>query len=234
MKPVCVLTGGTSGIGLETAKRFAKEGYRIVTCGREKSRLEKARQAISLAGGGSEVIAAELDLARPREAGKLIDRAVEAFSAVDVLVHCAAVAPLKALEAMSSQEFENALDVNVRAPFYLTQAAWIVMLRQARGGTIVNVSSLSAVDPFPGFSVYGASKAWSDLFCTALAQEGKPHGIRVYSIRPGAVETPMLRSLFPDFPASQALAPQSVADLIWSVCQDAFRDSSGYPLSIRR
>jgi meso-butanediol dehydrogenase / (S,S)-butanediol dehydrogenase / diacetyl reductase len=234
MQPVCVLTGGTSGIGLETAKRFAQEGYRIVICGREKSRLEKARHAISLAGGGSEVLAVEWDLSRPREAGKFIDRAVEAYSGVNVLVHCAAVAPLKALEEMSSQEFENALDVNVRAPFYLTQAAWSVMLRQANGGIIVNVSSLSAVDPFPGFSVYGASKAWSDLFCTALAQEGKPRGIRVYSIRPGAVETPMLRSLFPDFPASQALPAKSVADMIWAVCQDAFRDSSGYPLSIRR
>ena len=233
-QPVCVLTGGTSGIGLETAKRFAREGYRVVTCGREKGKLEKARQAICLAGNGSQVIAVELDLAHPRDAGKLVDRALEAFGAIDVLVHCAAVAPLKALEAMSAQEFENAVDVNIRAQFYLTQAAWRAMLRQGRGGIIVNVSSLSAVDPYPGFSVYGASKAWSDLFCTALAQEGKPHGIRVYSIRPGAVETPMLRSLFPDFPAAEALPPQSVADMIWAVCQDAFRDSSGYPLSIRR
>lgn len=233
-RPVCVLTGGTSGIGLETAKRFAREGYRIATCGRDKGRLEKARQAISLAGNGSEVLAIELDLARPRDGTKLVDRAIEVFSRIDVLVLCAAAAPLKPLEGMSSHEFETALDINVRATFYLTQAVWKILLRQPGGGTIVNVSSLSAVDPFPGFSVYGASKAWGDLFCTALAVEGKPHGIRVFSIRPGAVETPMLRSLFPDFPAAQALAPQSVADLIWAVCQEPFRDSSGFPLTIRR
>ncbi len=233
-QPVCVLTGGTSGIGLAAAKKFAQQGYHVVTCGRDVSRLEKARRAIAAAAKNAEVLTVELDLARPRDAGKLIDLALERFGRIEILVLCAAVAPLKSLEEMASQEFETAVDINIRAQFYLTQAAWQAFLRQGRGGTIVNVSSLAAVDPFPGFSVYGACKAWGDLFCVALAHEGKPHGIRVHSIRPGAVETPMLRGLFPDFPADQALAPQSVADLIWAVCQEAFRDSSGQPINIRR
>ena len=234
IQPVCVLTGGTSGIGLEAAKKFAREGYRIVTCGRDLSRLKKARNEIGAVASNAEILAIEMDLARPRDTGKLIDRALERFGRIDVLVLCAAVAQLKSLQEMSSQEFETAIDVNIRAQFYLTQAAWQAMLRQGKGGTIVNVSSLSAVDPFPGFSVYGACKAWDDLFCVALAHEGKPHGIRVHSIRPGAVETPMLRGLFPDFPADQALAPSAVADLIWAVCQEAFRDSCGQPINIRR
>ena len=77
--PVCVLTGGTSGIGLDTAKRFARAGYRLVTCGRDQGRLDKARHEISVAGGGSEVIAIELNLARPHEVGQLVDRAAEAL-----------------------------------------------------------------------------------------------------------------------------------------------------------
>jgi 3-oxoacyl-[acyl-carrier protein] reductase len=232
--PVCVLTGGTSGIGLAAAKKFAHHDWRVVTCGRDLSRLEKAGREISAAGKNADVLTVELDLARPRDAGKLVDRAVERFGRIDVLVLCAAVAPLKSLDDMTAQEFETAIDVNIRSQFYLTQAAWQAFVRQGRGGAIVNLSSLAAVDPFPGFSVYGACKAWGDLFCVALAHEGKPHGIRVHSIRPGAVETPMLRSLFPDFPAEQALVPGAVADLIWAVCQEPFRYSSGEVISIRR
>lgn len=234
-RPVCVLTGGSSGIGLETAKRFAREGYHIVTGGRDAKRLAQAQAAIQQAAQpGTQVVAVELDLARPRDAANLVSRAVDTLGRVDVLVHCAAVAPLKPLEALAASEFDHAIDVNIRALFYLTQAAWQAMLRQPNGGTIVNLSSISAVDPFPGFSVYGACKAWSDLFCVALAQEGKPQGIRVFSIRPGAVETPMLRGLFPDFPPEQALGPDEVANLIWSVCQPPFRDCAGFPLTIRR
>ena len=80
--------------------------------------------------------------------------------------------------------------------------------------TIVNVSSLSAIDPFPGFSLYGASKAWVDLLTEALATEGKECGIRVCSVRPGAVETPLLRGLFPDFPSDQCVSPDAVAEII--------------------
>ena len=73
-------------------------------------------------------------------------------------------------------------------------------MRRQSGGTIVNISSMAAVDPFPGFSVYGATKAWVELFTKAIAEEGRADGILAFSLRLGAVETPMLRGLFPDFP----------------------------------
>lgn len=230
-RPVCVVTGGTSGIGLETARRFAREGFRIVACGRDRRRLDQAR--VSIGASPSDLAVRELDLARPREAPRLIEFAVNAFGRIDLLVLCAAVAPLRPIVEMSAGEFESTLDVDVRSLFYLTQAAWRQFVRQGNGGVIVNVSSLAAVDPFPGFSVYGACKAWGDLFCQALAAEGKPHGIRLHSIRPGAVETPMLRGLFPDFPADQALSPSAVAELIWAVYQEPFRHASGQTISIR-
>ena len=87
------------------------------------------------------------------------------------------------------------------------------MVKQ-RGGTIINISSMSAVDPFVGFSTYGASKAWLDLLTHSLAQEGKDLNIRVCSIRPGAVDTPLLRGLFPDFPPEQCVTPEAVADIV--------------------
>ena len=107
------------------------------------------------------------------------------------------------------------------------------MVKQ-RSGTIVNISSLSAVDPFVGFSTYGASKAWLDLLTHSLAQEGKDSNIRVCSLRPGAVETPLLRGLFPDFPAEECVSPERVAQEVWGCVNspDDYPSGSAFPVTV--
>ena len=107
------------------------------------------------------------------------------------------------------------------------------MVKQ-RGGTIVNISSLSAVDPFVGFSTYGASKAWLDLLTHSLAQEGKDSSIRVCSLRPGAVETPLLRGLFPDFPSEDCVSPERVASEVWGCVNspDKYPSGSAFPVTV--
>ena len=230
--PVAFITGGTSGIGLETAKRFAGQGYRIVICGRDQSRLLDAERAIESCGAAS-CTSYVVDLADVSAAKEFVDLAIREMGRVDVLVNNAAVAPLQPMDAMSSDAFESVVNVNVRATFYVTQAIWKAMQSQ-QAGVIVNVSSLAAIDPFPGFGVYGASKAWADLMTTALAAEGKPHGIRVYSVRPGAVDTPLLRGLFPDFPTGDTVRPADVAGVIWSLCQSDFQFSSGEAIAVKK
>ncbi len=208
--PVCLVTGGTSGVGLAILQRFAIGGYQVATCGRDAQRLKNAEAIIhDIRPNGLFV---QADLAKPAEAVSVVDRTIEKFQRIDILVNNAAVAPLSPFDEVSSETFENAIDVNVRSIFYLTQTVWRQMKRQGRG-IIINISSLAAVDPFPGFSVYGSTKAWLDLMTVALAAEGKDSEIRVYSIRPGAVETPLLRRLFPDFPADQCVSPDDVARL---------------------
>ena len=107
-------------------------------------------------------------------------------------------------------------------------------MKAAGGGSIVNVSSQAAVSPFQGFSVYGGTKAFVDLFTKAVAEEGKPHGISVFSVRPGAVDTPLLRELFPDFPLDQAVTAEEVANVIWQLTQPEMRFSAGDPISVKR
>ena len=136
------------------------------------------------------------------------------------------MAPLDKFEQISADTFESLVNVNVRAGFYLTQKAWQQMI-ESGGGTIVNISSMSAIDPFPGFSLYGASKAWMDLLTQSLAAEGEPHSIRICSIRPGAVETPLLRGLFPDFPADQCVPPERIAQMVLGCVQDPQKYPSG-------
>jgi len=117
--------------------------------------------------------------------------------------------------------------------FFCTRSVWPVM-RAGGGGTVVNLSSLASIDPFPGFAVYGGTKAWVNTFTKAAADEGRPHGIRVLAVAPGAVETRMLRHHFPDFPATETLAPDDVARLVEACCGPALAHSSGQTLFIRR
>ncbi|MEW6252392.1 MAG: SDR family oxidoreductase [Planctomycetota bacterium] len=227
----CVITGASRGIGLATALRFARDGYQIIATARTADRLAAAAPHIRAAGGACEPVVA--DVARPEDARRVVQVAVERFGRVDVLVNNAGVAPLGTIEQLPIADFDAVLALNIAAVFHSTRAVWPIMRKQG-GGVIVNISSVAAVDPFPGFAVYGASKAWVNLFSQAMAAEGKPFGIRVYAVAPGAVETELLRSTFPDLPADRTLAPEAVAGVVFEICGDAFVPCSGQTLFVRK
>jgi NAD(P)-dependent dehydrogenase (short-subunit alcohol dehydrogenase family) len=241
--PVCLITGGSSGIGLATAELFAQRGFRVAICGRRADVLEQARARVaSLTGDPAQVFAQVADLTQADQACQLAEAVLHHWGRIDVLVNNAAAAPLAPFDQISADDFEQTLNLNLRSLFYLTQRVWKQMKHQNSTASqaepllfapvIVNISSLSAVDPFPGFSIYGASKAWLDLLTQALGGEGQELGIRIYSIRPGAVETPLLRGLFPDFPADQCAPPQQVAQLIWDCVANADRYPSGSAVNV--
>lgn len=226
-RPACLITGGSAGIGLATAKRFARQGYNLMICGRDSDRLDRALDEIQGQVDDARMLfSVTCDLAQPGAAKALAATALEKLGRVDVLVNNAAVAPLAVLEEIQPEVFEQTIEVNLKSVFYLTQEIWRHMKSQGRG-VVINISSLAAIDPFPGFSLYGATKAWGDLMTTALASEGKEHGLRVYSVRPGAVETAMLRGLFPDFPADQCVAPEDIANKIWECVSQPDQHESG-------
>ncbi len=236
-KPVCLITGGSSGIGLATAKKFAVEGFHLAICGRRKEPLEAARMAIESDGLEHQIqcLTVPADLEDSKQARGFGEAALQHFGKIDVLVNNAALAPLSAFEDISPETFESTINVNIRSIFSLTQLIWKQWKSEPNrqsGGVVVNISSQAAVDPFPDFSLYGASKAWLDLMTTALAVEGKEFGLRVYSIRPGAVETPMLRGLFPDFPPEQCVTPLRIADQIWKCVDEPQNYPSGQCISV--
>jgi 3-oxoacyl-[acyl-carrier protein] reductase len=227
----CVITGASRGIGLATALRFAQSGCNIVAAARHAPALEDAVAQIRAGGAACEPVA--LDVARPADARRLIELAVRRFGRLDVLVNNAGYAVLKPLDQMSPQEFDQTTAINVAAVFHTTQAAWPIMKAQ-RAGVIINVSSLSSIDPFPGFAVYGASKAWVNLFSQATGAEGRQFGIRVYAVAPGAVETTMLRSIAPDLPPEHTLAPDEVAAVITKLCDEDLAPVSGQTIFVRK
>ncbi len=229
-RPVCAVTGGSAGIGLAIALHFGRRGYRVALCGRDPDTLEVARGAVAAAAPAC--LALPLDVGQPGAAPRFVAETVERFGRLDVLVNNAGHAPLAPLDQLPLADFDRALAVNVAAVFHATRAAWPALRRQ--GGVIVNISSLASVDPFPGFSVYGACKAWVNLFAKAAADEGRPLGIRVFAVALGAVETRLLRGLFPDFPAAQTLDPDEVAALVGGLCDESMRYASGQTLFVRK
>ncbi len=232
-RPVCLITGGSSGIGLATAQLFAGHGYDISICGRREAKLKEAGKLVFDANPSIKCLTGQADFDDVRQAKSVAERTIEQFGQIDVLVNNAANSPLAPFSEITSEMFESTINVNLRSLFYLTQIVWKQMQLQGTG-VVVNISSLAAVDPFPGFSLYGASKAWLDLLTHALATEGQDAGLRVCSIRPGAVETPMLRRLFPDFPAAHCVQPRDIAEAVWGCVSDPDRYPSGQAFAITK
>lgn len=219
---VAIITGAGGGIGRATAVELASRGYRLALCGRTAASL----QATSSAAGGGLVLPADVTV--PGDAEKLVAAAVAEFGRVDLLVNNAGIAPAIDFEQMTDQQWHAVIDTNLSAAFYLSRAVWPIFRRQG-GGVIVNVSSLAARDPFPGFAAYGAAKAGLNLFGLSLARQGATIGVRICTVAPGAVETELLRSLFSPQQVSpqDALSPQDVAKVIGQCASGDLRFTSG-------
>ena len=227
---VCIVTGASKGIGLATARRFASEGFHVVVCGRKPENLDAAAASI---GDSDSVLSIAGDVGSHDKRKEIIEATLKKFGRLDVLVNNAGSAPLGEIESIDDSTFEDVVNTNIRAIFSLTQLAWPILKGQG-GGSIVNISSLAAIDPFPGFSIYGASKAWLETFTKAMAAEGTDHSIRVCCVRPGAVETDLLRGLFPDFPADQCVSPQDIANKVWDCVTDADQHPSGEAFTVSK
>lgn len=228
---VAIVTGAGRGIGRAIAHRLAKSGASVVAVARTLSQITETCSQIKASGGIAIPIAA--DVTQEAEVSRLVEQTIASFGRVDVLVNNAGVAPLMRIEQTSTVDFDAVISTNVRAVFLCCRAVWGPMAK-AGGGAIVNISSVGAFDPFPGFAAYGAAKAFVNTYTKALASEGAGQNIRVYAVAPGAVETTMLRGAFPDFPAEKVLAPDDVAALVETLLTPACRYSSGQTIVIQK
>ena len=228
---VCIVTGASRGIGRATALAFAREGYDLLIAARSKDALAQTAAQVRETGAACETLAA--DVATRAGCEQLVNAALDRFGRLDVLVNNAGAAPMGPIESFPDEDFDAAVGVNIAAVFYATRAAWGPLVRSG-GGVIVNVSSVASVDPFTGFAVYGGCKAWVNTFTRAVAEEGRPHNVRVFAVAPGAVDTQMLRQHFPDFPAAQCLRPEDVAATIVAVTRPELAHATGQTIFVRR
>lgn len=223
MEPkTALITGAGRGIGRATAIELAAAGYQLALLARSEAQLEETAQ---LAGRGRVI---PTDVTQPGQIEAAVRNTIEEFGSLDAVIHCAGLAPVRPIAQMGADEWREVIETNLSAAFYLCGAAWSQFQKQ-RGGVIVNVSSESSRDPFPGFAAYAAAKAGLNLFGLSAAREGQEIGVRVHTIAPAAVETEMFRKIMTrdQYPPEKALSPADVARVIVQCVRGDLRYASG-------
>lgn len=193
-----LVAGGASGIGLAFARLAASRGAAVAILDRDAAALSEAgRQLPSLAA------ALFCDVTDSEAVDRAVQEAAGALGGIDGVVNCAGIDLRADLESMRDDDWDRVMAVNLGGPMRVCRAA-VPHLKRAGGGVIVNVSSAAGLSPLPGRSAYCAAKAGLNMFGKALAMELAVFGIRVVSVCPGAVDTPLLRSSYEEAPDSQA------------------------------
>jgi NAD(P)-dependent dehydrogenase (short-subunit alcohol dehydrogenase family) len=184
---VVLVTGGSRGIGLATARALALQGASVAITGTTADTLAAAGRDIEREAAGR-VLTLCADVRSASDMQGVCEAIGSRFGGLDALVNNAGVGLFRAVSEMSDDEWRLLFDTNVTGVFNATRAA-LPHLRARGGGWIVNVSSLSATAPFANGAAYCATKAAVDAFTEALMQEVRHDGIRVASVAPGSVDT---------------------------------------------
>jgi NAD(P)-dependent dehydrogenase (short-subunit alcohol dehydrogenase family) len=187
---VVLITGGGTGIGRETALAFAAEGARVALCGRRQAPLQETAAEIRRQGG--EAVYSLADVSRSAEAERVVADTVAAYGRVDILFNNAGVNRSQPMEKTTDEDVHALMDINVKGHFWMLRAVVARMRQQGGGGAIVNMSSMSGLVGHPNRVAYCASKGAIVNMTRAAALELAKDGIRVNSVCPGVIQTPML------------------------------------------
>ena len=222
-----LITGATSGIGLSTAKVFAKEGYRLVLCGRRQERLDTLKDDL---GKQTEVYTLNFDVRDKEKVFDAISGLPAPFSTIDILINNAGNAHgLDPIDTGSVDDWEAMLDINVKGLLYVSKAVLPQMVER-KSGHIINIGSTAGKEVYPKGNVYCASKHAVDAINQGMRLDLNDYGIRVGAVNPGLVETEFSQVRFKGdtdradtvYKGYQPLRPEDIADIILFVVTRPF------------
>jgi glucose 1-dehydrogenase len=192
-----LVTGADSGIGQGIAFELASHGASVaVNHVGDSSVADGMVEQIEAAGGRA--LAVQMDISKEDDVGRGFGSARESLGGIDLLVNNAGIERPFELVDMPLEWWQRVIDVNLTGTFLCSREAARIMLRDKVGGVIVNITSVHEQIPWRQFSHYCASKGGEKLFAQSIARELAPHGIRVVSVAPGAIETPINKAVLAD------------------------------------
>jgi short-subunit dehydrogenase len=213
ISPVTLITGASLGLGAEIARQLAERGHRLILTARRADALQSVAAELATR---TDVLAIPGDVAEPAHTQRFVSSGLERFGRIDVLINNAStigVSPMPTLAAYPLDTLAGVFRTNTIAPLRLIQATLPDMLSRGTG-IIVNISSDAAVQAYPTWGGYGASKAALEHLSRVLAAELEGSGIRVFVVDPGDMDTEMHRAAEPGVDLSGLPGPEPSAQAI--------------------
>lgn len=205
---VALITGASRGIGAAIAKRLADEGANLILTARDEKSLHKLRRELS----SPKILTHPCDIRDPHSVDQLFRSTRSEFKQIDILINNAGIAhPNLPVDQLPYPTWKDVFATNVDGTFLITQAALGLM---KHGGTIVNNLSIAATRVFAGSAAYNASKHAALGFTNTLREELRPRGIRVIGLLPGATDTDIWQTLWPQAPRKKMMSADTVAQIV--------------------
>lgn len=219
MGKTALITGATSGIGKATAALFAKQGFKLILCGRRQERLDQLQNEL---GRDTAIFALNFDVRNREDVFSAIASLPKEFSEIDILVNNAGNAHgLDPIDKGNPNDWDAMLDINVKGLLYVSKAV-IPKMVERKSGHIINIGSTAGKEVYPNGNVYCASKHAVDAINQGMRIDLNPYGIRVGAVNPGLVETEFSEVRFKGdtdraskvYQGFQPLKPEDIADII--------------------
>ncbi len=231
---VVLVTGSSRGLGKIIAGRFLEEGCRVVITSQKPEELDNAEKELSRAS--DQVLKVVADITSEDDAKSLIDKIVERFGQIDIVVNNAGVFKMGKVDEMSVDDFDLTMNVNFKGAFLTCKFA-LPHMKKRKQGQIINICSIGAKLGLENLSAYCASKGALMMFGNSLKAELKPYKIRVTNVYPHAMNT-QNQDIEPDSEKrAQMIEPDDVADALIAVTSSAdyvqYQDITIYPMSTR-
>ncbi|MBB65090.1 MAG: 3-oxoacyl-ACP reductase [Waddliaceae bacterium] len=236
---VALVTGGTRGIGRGIAQKFAEQGAIVYVVGQNSERGEKAALELRTESGNNEVHFMQLDVADTAAVESSIKSLIAEHKKIDVLVNNAGITADQLLMKLKEEDWDRVMDVNLKSCFNTCKALAFPMIK-ARGGSIINISSVVGLTGNAGQANYAASKAGMIGFTKSIAQELAARGVRANCIAPGFITTDMTdelndeqrKSIFAQIPMGKMGDTEDIANAALFLASDMAKYVTGQVLTV--